>query len=142
MFSTFCFFLRIRRPPRSTRTDTLFPHTTLFRSRDLLGQRDTALLRLAYDSAARRSELVAIDVDHLEGPDVQGAGTLFTPSSKNDQEDEGAYDYLSQATMAPLGRWRQAARTERRPLLIPVRTHSVRSTNGRTSGRERMGLGN
>src|SRR3546814_9747787 len=23
----------IRRPPRSTRTDTLFPHTTLFRSR-------------------------------------------------------------------------------------------------------------
>src|SRR3546814_8649273 len=30
----FClFFLMIRRPPRSTRTDTLFPYTTLFRSR-------------------------------------------------------------------------------------------------------------
>src|SRR3546814_716157 len=27
------FFLMIRRPPRSTRTDTLFPYTTLFRSR-------------------------------------------------------------------------------------------------------------
>src|SRR3546814_18290744 len=26
------FFLKIRRPPRSTRTDTLFPYTTLFRS--------------------------------------------------------------------------------------------------------------
>src|SRR3546814_13658675 len=26
------FFLMIRRPPRSTRTDTLFPYTTLFRS--------------------------------------------------------------------------------------------------------------
>src|SRR3546814_16696996 len=26
------FFLLIRRPPRSTRTDTLFPYTTLFRS--------------------------------------------------------------------------------------------------------------
>src|SRR3546814_19131731 len=26
------FFLMIRRPPRSTRTDTLFPFTTLFRS--------------------------------------------------------------------------------------------------------------
>src|SRR3546814_19501079 len=25
-------FLMIRRPPRSTRTDTLFPYTTLFRS--------------------------------------------------------------------------------------------------------------
>src|SRR3546814_12603560 len=32
----FFFFLMIRRPPRSTRTDTLFPYTTLFRS---VGQR-------------------------------------------------------------------------------------------------------
>src|SRR3546814_14940245 len=31
------FFLMIRRPPRSTRTDTLFPYTTLFRS--ILGAR-------------------------------------------------------------------------------------------------------
>src|SRR3546814_13601084 len=29
------FFLMIRRPPRSTRTDTLFPYTTLFRSEEL-----------------------------------------------------------------------------------------------------------
>src|SRR3546814_11410161 len=28
----YCCFLRIRRPPRATRTDTLFPYTTLFRS--------------------------------------------------------------------------------------------------------------
>src|SRR3546814_5785758 len=28
------FFLRLQRPPRSTRTDTLFPYTTLFRSED------------------------------------------------------------------------------------------------------------
>src|SRR3546814_16701582 len=33
MYSFFVFVLRIRRPPRSTRTDTLFPDTTLFRSR-------------------------------------------------------------------------------------------------------------
>src|SRR3546814_11857035 len=32
MFSFF--FLMIRRPPRSTRTDTLFPYTTLFRSQN------------------------------------------------------------------------------------------------------------
>src|SRR3546814_9938067 len=32
MLYTF-FFVMIRRPPRSTRTDTLFPYTTLFRSR-------------------------------------------------------------------------------------------------------------
>src|SRR3546814_9464848 len=35
----------IRRPPRSTRTDTLFPYTTLFRSRgDRIGQ-DRGLFR-------------------------------------------------------------------------------------------------
>src|SRR3546814_19126340 len=32
MFILFVFVFRIRRPPRSTRTDTLFPYTTLFRS--------------------------------------------------------------------------------------------------------------
>src|SRR3546814_8861225 len=33
-FFMLLFFLMIRRPPRSTRTDTLFPYTTLFRSID------------------------------------------------------------------------------------------------------------
>src|SRR3546814_10859313 len=32
LFCSFFIFLMIRRPPRSTRTDTLFPYTTLFRS--------------------------------------------------------------------------------------------------------------
>src|SRR3546814_9096326 len=32
MYVSCFFFLMIRRPPRSTRTDTLFPYTTLFRS--------------------------------------------------------------------------------------------------------------
>src|SRR3546814_5337139 len=32
MFDVLLFVLMIRRPPRSTRTDTLFPYTTLFRS--------------------------------------------------------------------------------------------------------------
>src|SRR3546814_19466080 len=35
-----------RRPPRSTRTDTLFPYTTLFRSPDIAGNVGT-ILRLA-----------------------------------------------------------------------------------------------
>src|SRR3546814_6238930 len=39
------FFLMIRRPPRSTRTDTLFPDTTLFRSPR--GDRATKNPRLA-----------------------------------------------------------------------------------------------
>src|SRR3546814_14777810 len=36
-FGWFFFFLMIRRPPRSTRTDTLFPYTTLFRSLERAG---------------------------------------------------------------------------------------------------------
>src|SRR3546814_14989104 len=53
-YSVFClsfFFLMIRRPPRSTRTDTLFPYTTLFRAR---GDRRFArgkALRLGYGKA-------------------------------------------------------------------------------------------
>src|SRR3546814_14163820 len=52
------FFLMIRRPPRSTRTDTLFPYTTLFRS---LSDRDA--LKAAWEQfflAAR--ELAACPV--------------------------------------------------------------------------------
>src|SRR3546814_16923241 len=43
----FVFFLMILRPPRSTRTDTLFPYTTLFRSfrADAVGLRGRAGLR-------------------------------------------------------------------------------------------------
>src|SRR3546814_18110918 len=34
----------IRRPPRSTRTDTLFPYTTFFRSRNIEGLRDGKMI--------------------------------------------------------------------------------------------------
>src|SRR3546814_982207 len=53
------FFLMIRRPPRSTRTDTLFPYTTLFRSRPgrvkMLHQhnRPTTTLRRDHPGAGR-----------------------------------------------------------------------------------------
>src|SRR3546814_1105637 len=45
----------IRRPPRSTRTDTLFPYTTLFRSPPFLSGRSTAGLT---------------GIDHLEARQV------------------------------------------------------------------------
>src|SRR3546814_15534284 len=49
------FFLMIRRPPRSTRTDTLFPYTTLFRSRFFFGG------FLPAKSGPRREALQALD---------------------------------------------------------------------------------
>src|SRR3546814_1835683 len=60
----FCFFfLMIRRPPRSTRTDTLFPYTTLFRSRlshSAGGQRRTERLLPARDDAGPGHQLRAV----------------------------------------------------------------------------------
>src|SRR3546814_1623641 len=54
----FFFFLMIRRPPRSTRTDTLFPYTTLFRSlgrrRDRFGDRKAGPYRLCGRRQRRR----------------------------------------------------------------------------------------
>src|SRR3546814_18176377 len=86
-----CFFLMIRRPPRSTRTDTLFPYTTLFRSlRDvvvyphmvipLFVGRDKSVraLEKAMDGD-RRIVLVAQtspDIDEPEAKDLFSIGTL------------------------------------------------------------------
>src|SRR3546814_14868092 len=61
------FFLMIRRPPRSTRTDTLFPYTTLFRSSEQRHTRDTAELtafrrgRMAPDGVGAVSRGVATE---------------------------------------------------------------------------------
>src|SRR3546814_12865232 len=49
----FFFFLMIRRPPRSTRTDTLFPYTTLFRSHQLGVRRGDDLQRQSSGSQDR-----------------------------------------------------------------------------------------
>src|SRR3546814_11810153 len=51
------FFLMIRRPPRSTRTDTLFPYTTLFRSSALAVATPAPTLRAALDYSARFSPI-------------------------------------------------------------------------------------
>src|SRR3546814_17827987 len=52
-------FLMIRRPPRSTRTDTLFPYTTLFRSRISRDRADEICLDRARGApiVARRPEI-------------------------------------------------------------------------------------
>src|SRR3546814_2061252 len=53
----------IRRPPRSTRTDTLFPYTTLFRS-ERVRDRVAALLIMPEPGAARaRPEMGRMDGD-------------------------------------------------------------------------------
>src|SRR3546814_10335689 len=56
------FFLMIRRPPRSTRTDTLFPYTTLFRSDRRsagwchAGIEDSSMVTVSITTSSKRSE--------------------------------------------------------------------------------------
>src|SRR3546814_17655618 len=61
----FFFFLMIRRPPRSTRTDTLFPYTTLFRSVEV----ETVSGNITIDSRGER-------VNRLSSSTVSGNATL------------------------------------------------------------------
>src|SRR3546814_13426631 len=49
----------IRRPPRSTRTDTLFPYTTLFRSRQQRGAGAARGARLPRPRSGRRRALLS-----------------------------------------------------------------------------------
>lgn len=73
----------------------------------LQGLRDRALLSLAFDTGLRRSEIVAVRWPHIEKA-AAGAGRLFVPRSKSDQDGAGAYAYLSARTMEALAAWRTA----------------------------------
>src|SRR3546814_17133815 len=59
----------IRRPPGSTRTDTLFPYTTRFRSQGRGGRHDP-FPGLARDCGADLSQLLSIAVQHPIGIDA------------------------------------------------------------------------
>lgn len=75
---------------------------------DLQGQRDAALLSLGYDAGLRVSELTAVMVDDLR-PQSDGSGLLYLPKSKTDQEQLGAWAWLSADTMRRVHAWRSAA---------------------------------
>src|SRR3546814_14996872 len=53
----------IRRPPRSTRTDTLFPYTTLFRSMHYFGGEQG---KISLDTLERAISIVAYHVDQYK----------------------------------------------------------------------------
>src|SRR3546814_13529581 len=63
LFCVIC-FLMIRRPPRSTRTDTLFPYTTLFRS---IPEQERLADRLVANSFADTVFFCNSGVEALEG---------------------------------------------------------------------------
>src|SRR3546814_15904378 len=76
-FLFFFFFLMIRRPPRSTRTDTLFPYTTLFRSGLPQSLERTGLLDDGSDDAGADGAAAFADRE----------AQLFFHRDRNDQFD-------------------------------------------------------
>ena len=70
----------------------------------LIDTRNRALLAVAYDTLARRSELVSLEVsDLLE--EIDGSATLLVCSSKTDAEGRGAMLYLARDTVQMVRRW-------------------------------------
>jgi integrase len=73
----------------------------------LPGRRERALICIAYDTMARRSELVALDLEDFDFlPD--GTGRALIRRSKTDQAGEGDTAYLSRTTIRYLKLWLEA----------------------------------
>src|SRR3546814_20194577 len=81
MFMLFCFFLMIRRPPRSTLTDTLCPYTTLFRSLDQARRGERTLRRDIVDTFLEAKDMLHDQLDaYRQGgePDPQALERICT----------------------------------------------------------------
>src|SRR3546814_15386398 len=85
------FFLMIRRPPRSTRTDTLFPYTTLFRSAILLNvaQEERGLPTIPLSHAGDLQHLLGhVDSHHPVEDLRRGEAHATSPAGKIHQRSE------------------------------------------------------
>src|SRR3546814_13126741 len=97
------FCLMIRRPPRSTRTDTLFPYTTLFRSETKVLDRVSQLQPAAADPGM----ILAAHLERLVvGDGFAGLGKLALPRENLAGHDErlGLGAALRQAALDEIGR--------------------------------------
>src|SRR3546814_17438937 len=98
----------IRRPPRSTRTDTLFPYTTLFRSAgDLLAQLRGGTRRQGRKRRDPRR--------HRAGDDAAGPVPARCGAGAPEQADAGVYR-LSEAIAPECAPTSPATRTRRSAL--------------------------
>src|SRR3546814_7227277 len=106
----------IRRPPRSTRTDTLFPYTTRFRSKtDRAGQRPGAAIarhESQLDEAGGEAGTLARDTHVREAGQIAADPDREPVDRRNDRHLarlEGARDTLDTTPIIdPRRRWRVA----------------------------------
>src|SRR3546814_3851741 len=93
------FFLMIPRPPRSTRTDTLFPYTTLFRS-ELMRVADASKIQIeAAVGPTDAQRLAPGDRAIIELPDgrtVEGRVRAVTPGLANDTRSARSEEHTSE----------------------------------------------
>jgi integrase len=85
----------------------------------LIDRRDLALVLVARDLLARRSELVALQVTDL-APAVTGGATVQIVRSKTDQAGQGAVRYIGRAAYAAVSAWLEAAAITDGPLFRSV----------------------
>src|SRR3546814_15902731 len=97
----------IRRPPRSTRTDTLFPYTTLFRSVRILGIEAERVFRrhvMPFGGAehavpARESETpLPLLARRLDDRCVAGDGDELVPGNEPGRQHPGDADQIGSAS--------------------------------------------
>src|SRR3546814_12385942 len=97
----------IRRPPRSTRTDTLFPYTTLFRSPRQHKYREPVSFRISFwPSQCKRAEAhpvaLCISIERLPAPQSRLIG-LNMHDIRLIREDPAAFDAaLAKRGLEPL----------------------------------------
>src|SRR3546814_10108068 len=91
----------IRRPPRSTRTDTLFPYTTLFRSRPALVEAVDWMLSLVGLSAPDSDDHLIKRVIGLPGDHVVCCNALGQVTVNGVPVDETEYLNLPPGRSAP-----------------------------------------
>src|SRR3546814_15909570 len=92
------FFLMIRRPPRSTRTDTLLPYTTLFRS----GQAHEPLLHAALMAVVDGLRIEDDDEVDVRGV-VQLPGAQLAHAENGDAAAARRIGFVGQADLAAGG---------------------------------------
>src|SRR3546814_2098152 len=81
----------IRRPPRATRTDTLFPYTTLFRS---LGHIDEGAVR--EDRAVERREIIVVHRHDLSEPLFHQLGIFADRFGDGEEDHPRALQFLAE----------------------------------------------
>src|SRR3546814_3664411 len=97
MYVVFLFFLMIRRPPRSTRTDTLFPYTTLFRSDPLTIPSDRG--RLVAQERIEACQLV-LGLMFLRDVDLHPNHSLHSSVTKRSEEHTSELQSLMRSSYA------------------------------------------